>query len=337
MRLFSALLASVGFYFSATFCSASIYVALNEANAASAVPDEIVNVTFGGAGSTFQNIGTGQSPQGVAVTPDNSTVYWSNFTSNALTSGIYRRSVSGGPVLTTVLTGANSIVSGIAIDPTGGKLYWTNTLTGSKGIWQSNLDGSSAVRLIDTTNAMQHASFASNSLPGYLTLDVPANKIYWTDSVLDAVYSSPLSGVGPSILISSSAAPTPAANPAPRGIATLAGKIYWVDSSSDKLYRVDADGNNATTILDLLTVQSSSSSNGLAIGNGQLLWTDSSGTEGVYRSTLNGGQIGGSWLLYGSAASGIPLGIAAVPDPSSLHLLTLASGLGGVLMWWKRR
>ncbi len=218
----------------------------------------------------------------------------------------------------------------MAIDSAGQKLYWTNSTADT--ISRVNIDGNplNVEVLVSTSNVPEISN------PFGLTLDVPAGKMFWTDQTTDFIHSANLDGSMPATVFNTRDL-NGGAGTNPRGLATTGGKLYWVDSTTDKLYSVNQNGSSPATVLNLLSIPSqasASTANGLTIANNKLLWTDASSTEGVYSANIDGSNAG---LLFATTASGTPVGITAVPDPSSLHLLTLASGLGGVLVWWKRR
>jgi sugar lactone lactonase YvrE len=89
------------------------------------------------------------------------------------------------PIATTV-----GIATGVAVDPVGGKIYWTEYGNGPKddAIRRANLDGSNVETLFDATQGLR--------TPDRIAVDSWAGRIYWTDLHAGVVQRSNLDGTG---------------------------------------------------------------------------------------------------------------------------------------------
>ncbi len=168
---------------------------------------------------------------------------------------------------------------GMAIDPTGGKMYWT---CGSGRVQRANLDGSGLEYIVTAISGdasgiavdpdggkvywvikatgKEHAKIRRASLdgssaetlvtaywvtrPADVALDLGAGKMYWTDSGVDSIRRSDLDGSNIEVLVDTGLN-------VPAGIALdlVGGKVYWTDYGNHTIMRADLDGTNAETIL----------------------------------------------------------------------------------------
>ena len=160
-------------------------------------------------------------------------------------------------------------LEGIALDVSGGKMYWTDLDEGK--IQCANLDGTQVEDLIGGLRS-----------PRGIALDVSGGKMYWTDSSEDKIQCANLDGTQVEDLIDGLRSP--------RGIAldVSGGKMYWTDSSEDKIQRANLDG---TQVEDLVT-DGLRSPRGIAldVSGGKMYWTDS-GADKIQRANLDGTQV----------------------------------------------
>ena len=175
-----------------------------------------------------------------------------------------------------IYTGLGS-PGGIALDPTAGKIYWTDFHGSHDDIKVGDMDGSgpSSVVLsglnapfgiaIDAANS--HLYFCDNGDnvikrvdtdgdnettlisggdPNYIALDLinTPNKMYWTDFDAYEIKRADLDGTNPETLVELDPG-------SPRGIALdiSAGKMYWVDEGLDTMSRANMDGSDVETLL----------------------------------------------------------------------------------------
>ena len=126
-----------------------------------------------------------------------------------------------------------SLPEGIAVDASGGKIYWADRGAVDK-IQRSNLDGTGVEDLV-TTGLIG---------PQGIAVDASGGKIYWTNLGTDKIQRSNLDGTGVEDLVTGLSSP--------EGIAVYGagGKIYWTNLGTDKIQRSNLDG---TGVEDLVT------------------------------------------------------------------------------------
>ena len=160
----------------------------------------------------------------------------------------------------------NGVPHSIAVHPTQGKLYWTN----SKGrIQRSNLNGKQVRNLIQNLKS-----------PDKLIVDAAGGKLYWTETS-GRIRRSNLNGKGIENIASGL---SPVAD-----IAISGNKLYWTEitsESSGKIGRANLNGSNFGTLTRLQTPALGVAID--AVGN-KLYWSDTAGR--IRRANLNGKQI----------------------------------------------
>ncbi|MCH8148270.1 MAG: PQQ-binding-like beta-propeller repeat protein [Planctomycetes bacterium] len=212
-------------------------------------------------------------PRGLAIDPTAGRMYW---TDRALDK-IQSADLNGANIEDVVAEGL-AAPEGVALDPVAGRVYWTDL--GNDKIQRANLDGSQvedviAARLVmpvgialdlaagymywadDGTNRIQRASLdipdgetpldrndiedvvIQNAAYSYIALDLPANKMYWTDATSSNfhIWRADLDGSAietldiPDLRWSFGIAVDP-----------VEGKIYWSDADVG-IRRANRDGS----------------------------------------------------------------------------------------------
>jgi len=166
---------------------------------------------------------------------------------------------------------------GIALDPTAGKIYWTDFHGSHDNIRVGDMDGSGAssivlsglngpmgiaidaanshlyfcdngdnvIKRVDTVGTNE-TTLISGGDPNYIALDLinTPNKMYWTDFDADEIKRADLDGTNPETLVELDPG-------SPRGISLdiSAGKMYWVDEGLDTMSRANMDGSDVETLL----------------------------------------------------------------------------------------
>ena len=143
-----------------------------------------------------------------------------------------RRSNLDGSGVENLVTRAE-IPFGIALDVSGGKLYWTDA--GTAKIQRSNLDGSGVEDLVTT----------GLETPWGIALDVSGGKLYWADAGTAKIQRSNLDGSGAENLVT-----TGLKSPLAIALDVSGGKLYWADTGTAKIQRSNLDGSG---VEDLVT------------------------------------------------------------------------------------
>ena len=161
-------------------------------------------------------------------------VYWTGYTGTIFNrqGKIQRADLDGSNVEDLITTGLKNPI-GIALDISGGKMYWTDS--SRQKIQRADLDGSNVEDLITT----------GLSNPRGIALDIPGCKMYWTDSSQQKIRRADLDGSNVEDLVT-----TGLSNPIGIVLDVSGGKMYWVNFSGAKIQRSDLDGSN---VEDLVT------------------------------------------------------------------------------------
>ncbi|UCH85524.1 MAG: T9SS type A sorting domain-containing protein [Candidatus Latescibacterota bacterium] len=216
---------------------------------------------------------------------------------------IRRCDLSGFNIEELVTTGCSAVGS-IAIDRTGGKMYWADWPEATAHIRRSDLDGSN-IEVIHT----------GLSGPYGVALDVPSGKLYWTEFSAGLVRRSNLNGTNIEDLI------TTGLNH-PNGIALDldSGKIYGTDGGSPgKIFLANLNGSGFEWLIT--TRLSQPMEIALDVDGGKMYWCDL-GTDSLYRADLDGANI--EALL--ASEYGTPVGIDL--DLAAGHIYFSDSGEG---------
>jgi len=171
-------------------------------------------------------------------------IYWSNtWQGNPGNRGIFRANVDGSNVEKLLSYGPYEGIYGLAIDPLGGKVYYTRaTWPEIREICSCNLDG--------TGNATVR-QFGVEEYPLGLGIDVGSGKVYWVDRAGNAIREANLDGSGG---VQTLCTPIGALN---FGMCLDVVNQYvyfpaWNDSlQTSDLRRVNTDGTGLTTIVTL--------------------------------------------------------------------------------------
>ena len=143
-----------------------------------------------------------------------------------------RRVNLDGSGLEAIVTGINA-VTGVALDLSAGKVYWTNAESGGLGkIERANLNGSNRENLVTGLTAPRH-----------LALDIVNGKIYWADQIDRTIQRANLNGSGLETVLT--------ALNSPYGIALdiINGKVYWSEIFDGMIRRANINGSGMETII----------------------------------------------------------------------------------------
>jgi DNA-binding beta-propeller fold protein YncE len=127
----------------------------------------------------------------------------------------------------------------IAVDPSGGKLYWTRV---AQPIQRANLDGTDAEDL--STSPAVSAGIAVDSVGGklYWTVSIPEGPGHWYQEGLIA--RSNLDGSGREYVVG-----TVGSDPGDIALDISNGKMYWADNGLHKVRRANLDGSGVEDVI----------------------------------------------------------------------------------------
>jgi sugar lactone lactonase YvrE len=182
---------------------------------------------------------------------------------------IYTVDTDGSGLQTVVDVGGG--LRGLAVDPSGGKLYWTDV--DNDVIRRANLDGTDPEDLVTTGLAW----------PMGIAVHPAADMLDWGDQTLDQIGTAHLDGSGAGPLLPTSFH---------SGIAfdTINDKIYWstsITAAAGEILRAELDGSNVDTIV---TGVDKPARIALDIPGGKVYWTDYT-IDVVRRANLDGSSV----------------------------------------------
>lgn len=183
-----------------------------------------------------------------------------------------------------------SAPGGVAIDPVGGRIYWTRQVV-SPSIHRANLDGSNEEVIV--SGAVDAGGF-----PYHIALDLAGGWVYWT-ALSDGIYRARLDGSGHERIFGPWRA---------KGLALdlVHRHVYWGTDTQREVRRVDLDGSNPTLVFQDST---SAQVEGLAldVAGGRIYFADA--VQGIRRVNFNGSGV--TTLVGGtSEANGVDLDLA---------------------------
>jgi sugar lactone lactonase YvrE len=191
-------------------------------------------------------------------------------------------------------------VGSIAIDRTGGRMYWTDWPSASACIRRADLDGTDVETILTGLSG-----------PYGIALDVAGGKVYWTEFSSRKIRRADLDGAGVEDLVAAGLS-------YPSGIALdlAGGKMYWGDGATEysaKIQRANLDGTGVETLVEdpLVAPQFVA----LDLLAGKMYWSDL-GTDSWWRANLDGSNL--EEIL--PSAYGTPIGCALDLDAAKLYV-----------------
>lgn len=288
---------------------ADVVFAINVTNANPGTSDRIVRATFDGG--TQQTLWSGAfgsfSPRGLAIDATNGRAVWSDITDR----GIKAVPLIGGTTSTLFTVAGTASPNSVAVDNAGGDLF-VMEITGSTNRQITEYDNfvgtSPSAFVVDTSN------FSGNSW-----LTVGGDFLYYSDNI--NIRRVPVSGGASEIVVANTGNGV-------RGLATSGDSIYWLDNTSDLLSRRSI--SNALDPIQTLALATGATPQGLATNGTYLYFADqATANNGIYRVNMD---LTGSTRIVTLVSGEIPNGVAAIPEPSSIVLLTV-----GLLLSVSRR
>ena len=183
-----------------------------------------------------------------------------------------------------LITIERGILGGIALDVTGGKMYWTDWGFPSE-IQCANLDGSNVQTLINIDDD-----------PWDIALDVTEGKVYWTVGTIaedgqGKIQRANLDGTNVETLVSGLIK-----TPDYITLDVTERKMYWSmagyagDTNESKIQRANLDGTNVEDVIPSLDFGLPGGV-ALAVGDGKIYWTNWGTPEGIQCANLDGSNV----------------------------------------------
>ena len=196
--------------------------------------------------------------------------------------------------------------TGLAIDVSGGKLYWTERTSDRTGkIRRANLDGTN-VKLVKNLTSVPHD----------LALDAADDKIYLTNA-WGKIQRLNVDGSNfqPNLITGLES---------PKGLAldVSAGKVYWTEASG-RIRRANLDGSNVEDVVTVLRT----SATGLAVFDNTVYWTvKTGGSQGEIRFASLGRN--SRVMIRNTFTQSFPVGIAVDAVENKLYWTTSNGEIG---------
>ena len=162
-------------------------------------------------------------PRSLVVDLKGGRMYWTD------SHVIYRADLDGSNA-EPLFTGAVN-PGGIAFDPIGNRMYWTEP--GAGRIQRGDLEGKSVELLIEEVRRA----------PVIMALDPAGRRMYWTDGATNRIHRADLDGTNVENLAGGLTAPGAIALDVP------GGKTYWTNQDTSVIHRADLDGGNVESIV----------------------------------------------------------------------------------------
>jgi sugar lactone lactonase YvrE len=151
-------------------------------------------------------------------------------------------------------------VVGVAVDPTGGYVYWTDFNANS--IHRGKIDGSGEIETL----------FTGRQGPVGIVVNPTTGKLYWGQNTNSKIFEGNVSGLGTPVEIATTGS----------GVTGVAadftnGKLYWQNFTDETIERSDLDGMNKETLFDAM--EGANACAGLSVDptNGLLYSLDANG------------------------------------------------------------
>jgi len=235
--------------------------------------------------SFADNGGSFSNPRGIALDVVNQLIYWLD--TGFSPDRINRANFDGTnqETLATIDNGSRKI----ALDVGGDKMYY-NTDTGFTAFHSATLQAQNPGELYSSEFDPGPAQGATNCIG--MALDISARKIYWTDSVQDAIYRIPMDGTGSEgpvaaeLLIDDTGA-YPIEEPSGIALDVENGMMYWCGgptTTNPRIYRAPMDGTGSAAVevlcsLDILSSMDTPRGIDLDLERREVYWCDGAANE----------------------------------------------------------
>ncbi|MDE0325337.1 MAG: SMP-30/gluconolactonase/LRE family protein [Candidatus Poribacteria bacterium] len=242
------------------------------------------------------------------IETEDAPIYWTN------RSGRIRRIRSDSSDIENLFTDVCSPI-GIALDISGGQMYWTSGCKIQRAHW----DGSNVEELVPSSKGIKEG----------IALDVDGSKMYWT------VWNAPTNKIQRANLDGSEIEDIITGLQSPRGITLDVpnGKMYWADLGAGKIQRANLNGSEVEDIITGLL-----GPNGIALDldGSKIYWADEFSGK-IQCANLDGSNLKTLFVRYGKligTAINIPLGILGLKIYYANSPIGIALDISGGKIYW---
>ena len=191
-------------------------------------------------------------------------LYW-------VTDGKIQRADLDGANIEDVIHQENREIRRLAIDPTNGKIYWSER---TNGIFRADLSDGTNIEHLVKTDVGYYAG-------GRIALDVTGNQMYWTNSETNSIFRANLDGTDAKEILK-----LIAGNPVDIALDISDGKMYWTQwRGNASISRANLDGSN----VELLINTSEIGDIALDVANNKMYWTN--GFDSIGMANLDGTNV----------------------------------------------
>lgn len=170
--------------------------------------------------------------------------------------------------------------SGIAVDKTGGKMYWTDQKNSK--IQKSNLDGTVVEDVLSGSNGLLE--------PLGLALDLVNRQMFWTDRSKNAIQSANLDGTNVKTVVDLNLSTIGAVLPGGIALDVPNKKLYFTAQGVTGIYNANFDGTNLKNVFRYINRRYFGDQFALDLENNKMYWSEGGDVNGIVRANLDGTQ-----------------------------------------------
>lgn len=210
-------------------------------------------------------------PQPTVTPPTTAKLYWTRGSNDP--GGIFRSDLDGSNVETVLafFGPPNRAILGVALDKTGGKMYWSEPNVDR--IRRANLDGTGIEEIVTGLND-----------PRELELDLTAGKVYWVDRGLGKVQRANFDGTAVEDVVAGLSGPI--------GLGFDGANVYWAERDSRRVARAPIGGGPIEVLYTSPTGSQNPTSVSVDVAGAKVYWAERNslavGSDEIFRADLNG-------------------------------------------------
>jgi DNA-binding beta-propeller fold protein YncE len=246
------------------------------------------NLDGSGGGGSLDTTGATSGGSGLALDPSHGKVFSG---STGLTISFASLDGSGGGGDLNTGGAPVSSAQGVAVDPTAGRIYWSNSAT-SQGIFFANLYNTGGGGQLNTMGA-------TVSSPIGVAVDSAGGRIYWANAApTNKISFANLDGSGGGDINTTGAT---VVNPQGVALDLAAGRIYWANVFGQKISFANLDGSGGGDLNTTGATVNNPAGVALDAADGKIYWASVLGGKVSFARLDNSG--GGDLDTAGAATN----------------------------------